>query len=107
MNVYTDPRLLDVAAALAELPSLPLGEICDHSGGQLAPMLAPNVDHWGHTESIPDKSAASEQAEDSAAALPQPQEKSPLTEELAGLTLEPPVGFEPATCSLRMNRSTN
>jgi hypothetical protein len=27
-NVYTDPKLLDVAGAVASLPDLPLGAVC-------------------------------------------------------------------------------
>jgi integrase len=66
MNVYTDPKLLDVHGALDALPSLPLesGSTTDEvdvsaTGADdlplrsLAPMLAPTTDDSGQTESIP------------------------------------------------------
>jgi integrase len=65
MNVYTDPRLLDVAGALDVLPSLPLGNTqqveqqkatgTDGRVDSLAPMLAPNVDNSGTNGANADK----------------------------------------------------
>ena len=34
-NVYTDPKLLDVAGAVASLPDLPLGEMPRFDGAKL------------------------------------------------------------------------
>ena len=69
MNVYTDPRLLDVAGAMDALPSFPLNssphepEMVTATGTvgppdsslsrQLAPVLAPTLAHPRHSESIP------------------------------------------------------
>ena len=69
MNVYTDPRLLDVAGAMNALPSFPLnssprtseavaatgtaGSVDSKPSGQLAPNLAPTLAHRGHSESFP------------------------------------------------------
>ena len=69
MNVYTDPRLLDVAGAMDSLPELPLaGEspddkqtlratgTDDSTSRKLTPTLAPNYGHGCELESITDKS---------------------------------------------------
>jgi len=66
MNVYTDPRLLDVAGALETLPRLPL-DGADRSREQatgtagaespLAPMLAPKSDKPGKSRSTTGKGA--------------------------------------------------
>jgi hypothetical protein len=66
MNVYTDPRLLDVHAALDSLPALPLDSAPeserivvkatgteDLTASPLAPMLAPESAHKGHSEASP------------------------------------------------------
>lgn len=66
-NVYTDPRLLDVAGALNVLPSLPLDGGPDvetvamtgtDAADSLAPNLAPNADNRGDFESSADKTAS-------------------------------------------------
>ncbi len=68
-NVYTDPRLLDVAGALDKLPILSLhtdeqleqGKATGTDDGQsllapmLAPMLAPKTDNSNKSQSIADK----------------------------------------------------
>ncbi len=64
MNVYTDPKLLDIAGALNSLPALPLAGIVqsEPNGGdvasenrELAPLLAPTAGRSGQKRSIPDK----------------------------------------------------
>ena len=73
MNVYTDPRLLDVAGAMDALPALPLRADTssdsaalrgtgtdDSTGRQLAPMLAPTLGKCRTLASIPDKWARGE-----------------------------------------------
>ncbi len=72
MNTYTDPRLLDVAGAVAALPELPLdatpkgspdvaaatgtyGEIPTDDVGLLAPMLAPTSDKSSISGAMADK----------------------------------------------------
>ena len=82
MNVYTDPRLLDVAGAMEALPDLPLnhprsttGSDCLAATGttdetprrhpptpQLAPLLAPATDVWGRLVSSAVKTGGSERA---------------------------------------------
>jgi integrase len=69
MNVYTDPKLLDVGAALDALPALPLGggqaegdalQVTGTDGGTartLAPTLAPTADNSGPTLSFPGEPA--------------------------------------------------
>ena len=62
MNVYTDPKLLDVAGALDMLPDLPLNDFSNTEYQQatganavdaLAPMLAPNLVQTGQIKSKP------------------------------------------------------
>jgi len=73
MNVYTDPRLLDVAGAMEALPALPLGaEPCsesaamrgtgtdDSAGRRFAPGFAPTPGKPCKSGSIPDKWARGE-----------------------------------------------
>jgi hypothetical protein len=73
MNVYTDPRLLDVAEAMEALPSLPLGSDTssafaalrgtgtdDSTGRQFAPEFAPTPGKSRTLASIPDKWATGE-----------------------------------------------
>jgi hypothetical protein len=70
MNVYTDPRLLDVAGAMEALPALPLGDdpsstsaamkatgTDDLAARQFAPGFAPTIGNWCKPGSIRDKSA--------------------------------------------------
>jgi len=69
MNVYTDPRLLDLRGAVESLPALPLqsertfiSQVVKSTGTDdftprpLAPMLAPTPDFSSDFGSIPDKS---------------------------------------------------
>jgi len=108
MNVYTDPRLLDVAAAIETLPDLPIAE--ESTVGprsKLAPLLAPNVVDSSQTQSIPDKTTAESAVHRNNAEESQVQKNGPLAASQAGPVLEPPIRFERTTCSLRMNCSTN
>jgi integrase len=67
MNVYTDPRLLDIAGAMQSLPSLslkskPVAQCQQMNGtyaaGSLAPTLAPTFDNPCKSLSIADKNAS-------------------------------------------------
>ncbi len=73
MNVYTDPKLLDVHGALNALPDLPLhgGPVSEKStlsatgtydsgDRSLAPTLAPTARKPGHFETVADRIATSE-----------------------------------------------
>ena len=69
MNVYTDPKLLDVHGAVGSLFALPLGDgpnaatpsaALDLAQSSLAPPLAPTADFWSQSLSIPVKTAAEE-----------------------------------------------
>jgi integrase len=74
MNVYTDPKLLDVRGALDALPALPLqsnpaeGEVVRATGTEdtaartLAPTLAPNPDIQGQPLSIAGHSGRDDQS---------------------------------------------
>ena len=70
MNVYTDPKLLDVAGALESLPSLPLSGgpqtdraavkatgTDDYRSSPFAPAFAPTADESSKSESSADKTA--------------------------------------------------
>ena len=72
MNVYTDPRLLDVQGAVEALPSLPLnsssqtaraavgeGAVGPVDGPRLALRLALQADNSGQSQSIPGKEGGS------------------------------------------------
>jgi hypothetical protein len=124
MNVYTDPKLLDVVGAMEALPALPLvaGEGSeavalkatgtDNSAlGQLAPMLAPTTGKTGTLQSIMDKIAgAAEESRDADAvavsACPVKQ-NNPLTTAVNGLLEVEPTGIEPATSWMQTRRSPN
>jgi len=75
MNVYTDPKLLDVAGALESLPSLPLSGgpeterialratgTDDYRLSSLAPPLAPTPDESSKSWSSPDKTAGDDRS---------------------------------------------
>ena len=80
MNVYTDPRLLDVHGALDKLPNLPLGKPPHHEAQHaqatgtdsnrwstdpsptVAPTVAPNPGNSCKLGTIPDKMAVASQS---------------------------------------------
>ena len=100
MNVYTDPRLLDVAGALDALPALPLTAarlLPAPVPGNLAPNLAPTprisvqeMAQDGTLEGCADSEGGETEKADSQA----------YTAENRPLELERATGFEPVTLSL-------
>ena len=127
MNVYTDPKLLDVAGALESLPSLPL----DPEAGQsqaariavratgtddcrlspFAPAFAPTVDESCKLWSSPDKSSATERtridAPRNVVSVDVDKRNKPLTTCVSGLHQVERKGVEPSTSALRTQRSPN
>jgi len=116
MNVYTDPRLLDVAGAMEVLPALPLdGETqetriavratgTDGKGSSpLAPMLAPNPDQRSKSGSTPVRTAGqdddSEDAEPLDVSACPVKGKTPLTLLVNGGLEVRDTGLEPVFCS--------
>ena len=104
MNVYTDPKLLDVAGAMESLPALPLGDgrqtaanvlsatgTDDSTASPLAPTLAPTTGKTCTLQSIMDKIASAAEksrATDAVAASACPvKRKDPLTTAVNGLRL--------------------
>ncbi len=115
MQVYTDPKLLDVRAALdvlpgCQLPALP-AEQGDVSRGELAPLLAPTSDSAGQilascvTEAV---QAAKDfcPVSDDLSVVPV-NENSPLTTGVNELLEVERKGVEPSTSALRTQRSPN
>ncbi|MCL4192525.1 MAG: site-specific integrase [Thermoguttaceae bacterium] len=117
MNVYTDPRLLDVAGAISSLPSLPLptgqqeaANVVSRTGtgdspaSPLVPLLVQATGKRCISGSIPGKTAENrDQHTDvssiAVSALPV-NEKRPLTALVNGRLKEREKGFEPSTSSL-------
>ena len=117
MNVYTDPRLLDVHAAVDALPELSLNHFellgeeatgtavdttCDRFF--VAPIVAPTRSNGSQFRSIPGKPTASrpagnEPATVAASGWPVKRNK-PLSLRDNGLQRERVTGLEPATASL-------
>jgi len=113
MNVYTDPRLLDVHGALNSLPTLsldhqPRADECQRATGTddnrateqtaerlVAPTVAPNSGKGCTLEAIPDNSPQKRVAFDN--------KKTPVNTEVSSVGL---TGFEPATSASRTQRST-
>ena len=115
-NVYTDPKLLDIAGAVDALPSLPLpsgshtdaaqqrATGTDGRGDELAPMLAPNSDKSGASRSTVDKGRPDGTARsNSLAAFTTDgidRSKDMLTEPVKTRQRLGVIGFEPtASCS--------
>ncbi len=118
MNVYTDPKLLDVAGAMESLPALPLeagsqtaANVLSATGtdnstaSPLAPTLAPTAGKTRTLQSIVDKIASeAEQSRATAAvaasAYPVKQ-NNPLTTVVNVLLRVETSGLEPPTPSLQ------
>jgi len=121
MNVYTDPRLLDVVGALDVLPSLPLGR-SDESQRQratgtgsdptpFAPGFVPTAGYWGANQSIQVKSHTEGgrvvERDDGEVSVSEVEGKHLLSTAVnGGLEMEP-SGIEPPTSALRTQRSPN
>jgi integrase len=132
MNVYTDPKLLDVHGALNSLPSLDLNTIReserttmkatgtdskdnlstkDRIPQQLAPMLAPNSGQMGQTVSLRvissenDDESSTRQA--TAGSPPKPSKKALSTVFVNKALRVERKGVEPSTSALRTQRSPN
>ena len=113
MNVYTDPRLLDVRGALDVLPALPLGgndqEAARATGtegeaGKFAPKFAPTrykPGQWGATADKMAESGESRGAADVLAVSGVPgKSKGPLTTAVNGPFGVGATGLEPVTPSV-------
>ena len=103
MNVYTDPRLLDIAGAVDVLPMLSIDatsapvaiSILKATGTEsgrssVAPMVAPDTVHNGQIGSIPDHFDGS-----TASGVETKKPRNPLR--ITGFSLIGPAGFEPTT----------
>ena len=115
MNVYTDPRLLDVAGAVEALPELPLkGRVLSESKSpawatgtddaraeKFAPKFAPTIVHRRQREATTDKASSligeSADEDDPAASASPVNDKDPLTTAVNGSSEVGVTGFEPAT----------
>ncbi len=120
-NVYTDPKLLDVAGALNSLPVLPIGSGADedrqtvsaNSSPTLAPMLAPNPGNHCISQAIPDnmngvgrvtEGRADEGATVSDDTSWQGESTEGLEKEMAYPEgLEPPTPWSVAKCSIQLS----
>ena len=125
MNVYTDPRLLDVAGAMGSLPDLPLedtpnrerhlatGTIDTHARkgsqgfGQLAPNLAPKSGKPGTNVTFSDKTKKNSLQNDSQVTSHRndvmstvDKRKNPLSQRNSGSNEVGDTGLEPVTPSL-------
>src|SRR5262249_18513318 len=117
MNVYTDPKLLDVQGALQALPELPLDDERkttrqavgapnpkDLRPGALAPVLAPPTDFFSQNPSIGDKTPLvdppGERASSIAASASPVKRKGPLTSHVSGPSEVGAAGLEPVTPSV-------
>ncbi len=117
MNVYTDPKLLDVAGAVEALPSLPLGNgpqteaaalsatgTDEMAVSQFAPGFAPTGGKpciLGSTlDKVTGKAERVGKAGVVAASACPVKQNNPLTTAVNGLLEERETGFEPATSSL-------
>ena len=124
MNVYTDPKLLDVAGAMDALPALPLGTgkqtaanilsatgTDDSMGSPLVPTLVLTTGKRETLQSIMDKIATAGEKSSAADAVDVTacvvKRKDPLTTAVTGLLEERQKGFEPSTFGLGSRCSTN
>ena len=110
MNVYTDPRLLDIAGAVDVLPMLSIDatsapvaiSILKATGTEsgrssVAPMVAPDTVHNGQIGSIPDHFDGS-----TASGVETKKPRNPLR--ITGFSLIGPAGFEPTTSTTPTNK---
>jgi len=110
MNVYTDPKLLNVAGAMEALPSLSLSAIPNVAKAtgtddfllapNLAPNLAPTLGKSATRLSIPDKRARWEGAPKRSQETRKTPAKQGFSSVFGGFHQERETGFEPATSSL-------
>jgi hypothetical protein len=116
MNVYTDPKLLDVRGALETLPSLPLegeqpeGESLQATGTDskpvraLAPTLAPTPDNSVQAETIPvnfgGNNGVGVEKESLAVSACPVKTKHPLATPVSGCHRVGATGLEPVTPSV-------
>jgi hypothetical protein len=121
MNVYTDPKLLDVHGALDALPALPLDREHERTSvawkatgtddSQLAPPLAPTSGDSCQIRSIGGKAVtvAADWTDPPrvAATSCAVKEKNPLTTLVTGSREVERKGVEPSTSALRTQRSPN
>ncbi len=120
MNVYTDPKLLDVAGAMDALPVLSLTATAeavratgtdDATASQFAPGFAPTSGKPCTLRSIVDKAAGAakkSKATDAVAASACPvKQNNPLTTGVNGLCAVEPKGIEPSTSWMQTRRSPN
>ena len=122
MNVYTDPKLLDVAGAVKALPSLPLEDgletaanVLSSTGtddlhrSPLVPTLVPAGDNSGTSRSIPAKTAPPKLVDSFAEALDASaypvNEKDLLATPVSRSLVVGVTGLEPVTSSLSSWRS--
>ncbi len=125
MNVYTDPKLLDVAGAVESLPALPIvakdGQFDsaridvratgtdDMTASPLVPVLVPTTGKTCILGSILDKVTAEagrpRPTETVAASAYPVKQNNPLTRAVNGSPLVEPKGIEPSTSWLQTRRS--
>jgi integrase len=105
MNVYTDPKMLDVARAVAALPALPtVGSVRSADASQIAPKIAPTRCNPAQSGAIPGNGLAGielsgEAREIVGSALPV-NEKGPLTVPVNEPVGVGATGLEPVTPSV-------
>ncbi len=121
MNVYTDPRLLDVRGALEVLPDLPLdgndraasqqATGTDGMSREFVPGFVPNMDRTGANGTSADKGAvlADERVQETRPVVSAESDKrnDPLSSsDNESLEVEP-IGIEPTTSCMPCKRSPN
>ena len=121
MNVYTDPKLLDVNGALDALPALPIDQGdgsereaatgTDGATRKFAPGFAPKTDKPGESRSIVDKAATLDEGDGDEQAnvvsLSAATENSRSKGLATAVRQERARGFEPPTYSLGSCHSAN
>jgi hypothetical protein len=112
MNVYTDPKLLDLAGALKALPNLPLNDQTPNNSGKLtdtgrsvvAPTVAPTRCNGGQSKSNLHKSANDYEHERDSRRFDVSRDgvktRNPLTKAVNGCREMGATGLEPVTPSV-------